>query len=76
MNPIFLLKSNVCALSGKAMIAWPAWVIALILFGASLGLNSCGTARGAADGFGNDVQAAGRGMHKAGEKIENAAERH
>lgn len=73
MNPILLLKSNVCGLPGKAMIAWPAWVIALILIGASFGLNSCGTARGAAHGFGHDVEAAGHGVHKAGEKIEEAA---
>jgi predicted small secreted protein len=71
MNPILLLKSNVCGLPRKLMIAWPAWVIALILFGASLGLNSCGTARG----FGDDVQTAGHGVHKAGEKIEEAASR-
>lgn len=64
MNPILLLKSNVCGLQGKAMIAWPAGLVALVLLGASFGLNSCSTARG----FGNDVQ-------KAGEKIEDAATR-
>ena len=64
MNPILLPKSNVCGLTHKVAITWPAWVIALILLGASFGLNSCGTARG----FGNDVQ-------KAGEEIEEAATR-
>lgn len=64
MNPILLLKSNVCGLPGKAIATWPAWIAALLLLGASFGLNSCSTARG----FGNDVQ-------KAGEKIEDAATR-
>ena len=64
MNPILLLKSNVCGLPGKAAITWPAWIAALILLGASFGLSSCRTARG----FGDDVQ-------HVGEKIEDAATR-
>ncbi|WP_035609544.1 hypothetical protein [Haloferula sp. BvORR071] len=71
MNPILLRKCNVCRLPDKAVVSWPAWVAALLLLGASFGLNSCGTARG----FGDDVQTAAHGVHKAGEKIEDAATR-
>jgi predicted small secreted protein len=64
MNPIFLPKSNTCGLPGKAIATWPAWIAALLLLGASVGLTSCRTARG----FGDDVQ-------HVGEKIEDAATR-
>jgi len=64
MNPILLLKSSVCRIPRTVIVSWPACLAAVILLGASLGLNSCSTARG----FGDDVQ-------KTGEKIEEAATR-
>ncbi|WP_367870365.1 entericidin A/B family lipoprotein [Luteolibacter sp. Populi] len=64
MNPILLLKSNACRLPRTVLVSWPACFAAVILLGASLGLNSCGTARG----LGSDIQ-------KGGEKIEEAASR-
>lgn len=64
MNPIFLFRTSTCRPNGKPAFAIPAWVLCLALGAATLGLNSCGTARG----FGNDVE-------HVGNKIEDAASR-
>lgn len=64
MNPIFLFRTTARRSNGKPTLKVPAWFLCLVLGAATLGLNSCGTARG----FGNDVE-------HVGNKIEDAASR-
>ena len=64
MNPIFLLHTCARRSAGKSFFNWPTIVLGVTLAAATVGITSCGTARG----FGSDVE-------KAGEKIEEAASR-
>jgi predicted small secreted protein len=64
MNPIFLFHPCARRSAGKSFFSVSVIVLGLTLTIATLGLSSCGTARG----FGSDLE-------RAGEEIEEAASR-
>lgn len=64
MNPILLFDTFVCRPPDSIRLRLRPVLVAVLLGSATLGLNSCATARG----FGQDVET-------VGEKIEDAATR-